>query len=657
MRKQAFFTLPTLIAVFIVAPLFAQFSAHGAASNAVTDLQEQRALYNKAKHHIAAGQRKQFKQIQRQLKNYPLAPYLNYIDLSTRLNSAKPKEVQHFLNDNKHLAVSRRLRSRWLNKLAQKQYWQNYLSFYDDSFANTEQRCFYLRALYKTGKRSQALKAVAPLWTVAKSQPKVCDPLFKEWRAKGLLTEKHIWQRLNTSMNKGQISLAKYVSTLFPAKSASDRRAKKYLKVYSSPSLLNKRHLFNSKSKQDADILIYGIRRVGRSDTSKAINLLRLYESFPSMKGSATVEAKKTIAFHLLSTPTKKGYQWLKQDIQQNMNADLAVYTARLALLFEDWPTVTAAITAMPEALQKQTRWQYWLIRADIAENSITDPAIITQRYAALAGLRDFYGFLAADHSGKPYQLNEKKTVICPARLEETANTPGIQIAFELYATGSTLEAHREWNHVLYRLKGDALIAASQLASHWGWHNAAITATIRGRNWDELKLRFPLAYKEMMQRGSQSANIPLSWAWAIARQESAMRADARSHAGAQGLMQLMPGTAKATIRRQNLGIRKPNLSNASINSKIATAHLGEMRRRFANNRALASAAYNAGPHRVDQWLARNSKQQDLDIWLESTPFKETRNYVQNILMFSAIYQHLQGQTPQFIHSHEQRIKP
>lgn len=651
MRQVAF--IPSSMMAALLAALF----FHTPSFASVSEPQQQRALYNKAKQHIVAGRHKQFKQAQRQLRDYPLYPYLYYIELSTRLSGADNKEIRKFLTDYKSLAVADRLQRRWMNRLAKKGFWQSYLKFYDDSLANTEQRCHYLQALHKTGESKKALAATADLWVVAKSQPKACDPLFKRWRKAGMLQEKHKWRRLHMAIDKGQVSLAKYIATLFPANSASARRAQKFLKVHSNPQLVNKRHLFNSKSTQDADILVYGIRRIGRRDTDKAIQLLQQYKNFSSMDQQRVLPAHKTIAFHVLSKPSDTGWRWLQQLLIDGVNEDIAVYAARLALVYEDWTVLSRAIERMPASMQQQNRWQYWQTRATLIQANITDPLVIKTKLQALAEQRDYYGFLAAELSGLPYRLNDKQSQPSDKQLQNVQNHPGIRVALELYASGATLDAYREWHRALRRLKKEDLIAAAHLAQQWGWHNAAINATISGAHWNELALRFPMAYAEAMRRGSLSANIPLSWAWAIARQESALRADARSHAGAQGLMQLMPGTARATISRQSLGIRKPTLSNIEENSRIATAHLGEMLRRFDNNRVLASAAYNAGPHRVDQWLARNTKAQAIDVWIDSTPFKETRNYMQNILMFSAIYDYRQQQDLLFLHPHERTVTP
>jgi len=126
--------------------------------------------------------------------------------------------------------------------------------------------------------------------------------------------------------------------------------------------------------------------------------------------------------------------------------------------------------------------------------------------------------------------------------------------------------------------------------------------------------------------------------------------DAKSSAGAMGVMQLMPGTAKLVANR--IGARyqdKSSLTEPDFNIKLGTHYLGQMLRRFDNNRILASAAYNAGPGRVERW---NDPALPFDVWIEVIPFTETRNYVQNVLMFSNIYSRRMQESPPLIYEHE-----
>ena len=117
-------------------------------------------------------------------------------------------------------------------------------------------------------------------------------------------------------------------------------------------------------------------------------------------------------------------------------------------------------------------------------------------------------------------------------------------------------------------------------------------------------------------------------------------------AAAMDLMQLLPATAKQIARHQGLSYSSAHqLIDPTTNIQLGTAYLGSMLRRFNNNRILASAAYNAGPSRVQNWLNPNLP---LDVWIETIPFRETRNYVQNVLMFTSIYARRLNQQPPLI---------
>jgi soluble lytic murein transglycosylase len=168
--------------------------------------------------------------------------------------------------------------------------------------------------------------------------------------------------------------------------------------------------------------------------------------------------------------------------------------------------------------------------------------------------------------------------------------------------------------------------------------------------WNHLDHRFPIAYADTFITHARRANIPVQWSLAIARQESAFMTDAKSSSGALGVMQLMPATAKQVAAK--IGVSFPNnrtLTSPDTNIRLGTNYLGQMLRKYDNNRILASAAYNAGPRRVNQWLNQNVP---FDVWIEIIPFTETRNYVQNVLMFSSIYSRRMNEHQPLIYSHE-----
>jgi soluble lytic murein transglycosylase len=135
----------------------------------------------------------------------------------------------------------------------------------------------------------------------------------------------------------------------------------------------------------------------------------------------------------------------------------------------------------------------------------------------------------------------------------------------------------------------------------------------------------------------------------LIRQESSFDIGAVSQSGARGLMQLMPITAQAVAKQAGVGTSLVALtSDPSHNMRLGTAYLQEMLDRYANSLPLAIAAYNAGPHRIDEWLPENGDPRvgpiDMLDWIELVPIGETRNYVQRVLENVVIYRARRGES-------------
>jgi soluble lytic murein transglycosylase len=130
--------------------------------------------------------------------------------------------------------------------------------------------------------------------------------------------------------------------------------------------------------------------------------------------------------------------------------------------------------------------------------------------------------------------------------------------------------------------------------------------------------------------------------FAIARQESAWENDAQSSAGAMGLMQILPATAKETASKVGIAFEQADLLTPEKNIIIGSKYISSLLKRFDNNRITAIAAYNAGPTRVSRWLKETDSNLPHDIWIEVIPFGETRKYVQNVLSYAVIYSHQTG---------------
>src|SRR5690606_14542594 len=187
--------------------------------------------------------------------------------------------------------------------------------------------------------------------------------------------------------------------------------------------------------------------------------------------------------------------------------------------------------------------------------------------------------------------------------LQQVRNSAGIRRALELYQRGQIVDARREWYHVSRLFSRDELIAQAKLAHDMDWHFPAIRTISLAQHWDDLDIRFPMAHRNTLVRTAQQRGLESSWVYAITRQESGFMDDARSHAGATGLMQVMPTTARETARRFGIALKSNRqILDPDLNIQLGTAYLSQVHRQFGHNRILATAAYNAGPQRVRQWL-------------------------------------------------------
>ena len=169
---------------------------------------------------------------------------------------------------------------------------------------------------------------------------------------------------------------------------------------------------------------------------------------------------------------------------------------------------------------------------------------------------------------------------------------------------------------------------------------------------DDLTLRFPLAYRNVVERVSHATTVPQAFLFAIVRQESAFDPRARSAANARGLMQLLPATAKEVARRARLDSPSEiDLYFPEINVALGGHHLAELLSHYEGQRPLVAAAYNAGRHRVNRWIKHKSGM-PMDLWIETIPIRETRNYVKNVLAFTQVYGWLMGNPVPMLQAHE-----
>jgi soluble lytic murein transglycosylase len=184
------------------------------------------------------------------------------------------------------------------------------------------------------------------------------------------------------------------------------------------------------------------------------------------------------------------------------------------------------------------------------------------------------------------------------------------------------------------------LHAAAKLADSLNMPNWAITALSDAKDKDDLSLRFPKYYSRHIVNEAKRNRLDPAWVFAVTRQESAFKPNVKSYAGALGLMQVMPKTGFMVAKKMNLKLRNHrDILDIDNNVKLGSKYLQLMLDRYKNI-VVATAAYNAGPGRIEKWLPDYDI--SADIWVETIPFKDTREYVQHVMAYTVVYQKLLG---------------
>ena len=360
--------------------------------------------------------------------------------------------------------------------------------------------------------------------------------------------------------------------------------------------------------------------------------------------------------------------QWRDTELL-NLNAD-NLTERRLRMAIWQKTDLTPWLNALSDEGRQKQEWRYWF--AKTIEKS--DSQKTTEIWTALSHERGFYPMLAAakldpQTRGNRYHFGQPQLLVAPSITDETwaDEFPKLKPALEEIAELRQLDrlgaAKQRWRFLLENLpddqKKEKQIALSQYANQQNWFDLGVDGSIIAKAFDHIQLRLPMAYshyydialkprrltlsKRKPQASQSATSISKTFAMAISRQESAWNPQAQSSANARGLMQLLPSTAKATASHAKLPYTdEADLFKPLNNILLGTAYLAELNTKYPNNRILIASAYNAGAHRVEKWLARANGKLEMDEFVASIPFYETRGYVQNVLTYDFYYQRLQN---------------
>lgn len=563
------------------------------------------------------------------------AAYLKARVSSRLFNPADETEIHDFLQVYGALRPGRDLRYRYATTLASTGRLADYLQIYQQFYHGLEIArldCLALSAEIQAGNQDRIVRRASDLWLVGNSQDDACDPVFAYLRSNGLLTEDLYRDRFALAIAAREFSLARYLAksldTSFTDEanlwiSARDRAAD-FVASHSNAKDIAAHQLQ----------LLYAVERIAYRDPAAAALEWQRLQGIAAFAAEPAANTSQYIALWAARRNSPIAEAELANLPPAAVNTEVNRWRVRSSLRRHDWEAVINNIAAMPPDEQREEEWQYWHAKS-LRGISQEDHALALLNQ--LSAERSYYGFLAADEAGLEYSFSHAAMLLDEEIMASLEASEAMIRARELFMVGLESNGRSEWDAVVGSLNADEKMQAALLAQKWGWHSRAIAAAAAAGQYDDLDLRYPLAFEESFSRYSADAGIAQSWAYGVARSESLFMADVRSSAGAVGIMQLMPDTGRATAREIQLpyaGVT--TLIDPGSNIRLGTTYLGKMLNRFGGNPILATAAYNAGPGNVEMWLPA-SNDIDARIWIENIPFNETRQYVRRVFATDTIF--------------------
>ena len=466
------------------------------------------------------------------LKYYPLYPYIQYQWLVKNLGETK--KIKDFLRYNKDSRYAGLLRYKWQIYLAKHKNWSEYIEQFQKT-SNIKLQCHYFRAKYNLGAKVEALTAAKKIWVVGKSLPNECDPIFKVLLGSKYFTKDMLWQRFDAAITKGESAVAKYVKGLMSKK--DQKVAQLWLKVRSNPWLIYDKTKLNNTSAQAGLIFAHGIERLAKKSLSKAIMLWDDRKSEFSINEATVQRIEQRLAMSLAYNRDDNAYSRLSK--LSKPDEKTKEWRIRTALRAQNWPNVEESIAALSKESKKKEKWRYWLARAS---EKIDKQKAANFIYSRLATERSFYGYLSAEKLNKDYQLSNNPIQVAPEMFKRFKNKKEFLVVSELIKVDKKLEAERQWWYVIPKLDKKQILLAAKYAEELKWKKVAIFTLAKAKYWDDVAVRFPLAYTSQVQHNAKKQQLNPAIIFGLIRRESAFNKNAFSPVGARGLMQIMPKT-------------------------------------------------------------------------------------------------------------------
>jgi soluble lytic murein transglycosylase len=584
------------------------------------------------------------------LAGHPLERYARYWQLKSRLDEATPDAVQAFLARYPDGPLADRLRVEWLKSLGKRGDFATFAAYYPPAAGeDIELACYAIQArLSREG--AAALVAAKTLWFTGASTPEACNGLFAALVARGDLSVADRKARVRLAVANGNLRLAMQIAADLPG---ADRIAEKAFAAIERDPLraLRKGH-FDWKTWQGRELALFALERAARKDAGDAHDAWAKWRA--RLPQTDRDYGNVRVAWHAARQLDPNADRWFGDIAKATLTPEQQAWRIRAALRVGAWRDVERAIDALPDAERQDASWRYWRARALAAQNRNDDARRI---YETIADRLDFYGLLAAEALGRTPAFppiaptlaivstdSQPPASAPPASPDEAAIAifaarDDVKRAVLLARLDLRLEALREWSYAIRGLDDDALLLAAEFARRAGLYDRAIFTAERTASRVDVAMRYLAPYRPQFTAAAREQGLDVELLYGIARQESRFVADIVSSAGAIGLMQLMPATARWVAKKLAISDYSPTrISEVDLNTQFGAFYFKHWLDRLGRLPALAAAAYNAGPSRAQAWRPAAAPLEGA-IWVETIPFNETRDYVKRVLANATLYSH------------------
>jgi soluble lytic murein transglycosylase len=563
------------------------------------------------------------------LDGHLLAPWLDYWPLSMRLEDAPIAEVREFLSRNSDAYVAELLRGEWLRVLAKRGEWQEFereaAAYGEDEL---EVRCYGWIKRLERGDDS-AFAETGAMWLEPKEFPEGCARLAETMVVRGRVSTTDIWRRVRVLFENGQITAAKTALGYLQKDDSPDERS--LTEAARRPRRLIGRLPASLELRPAREVAVLAAVRYARDEPQAAAEALEgaLGQRLPE-KELKYLWAR--VAFEAAREHHPDALKWYARAGDTPLDDEQLAWKVRAALRAGAWHTVRASIDRMSAEERQIATWTYWYGRALAFEGA---EAGSRAYYLRIAGLPEFYGLLANEELGYASALPRDTYVPSEQEVEAAGREPGLARALELIRLGLRTEGVREWQFAIRYYDDPKLLAAAELARRAEAYDRAIHSAERTVRLHNFALRYPVPFRDVLGEYAKTHGLDEAWVLGLVRQESRFITEARSTAGAAGLMQIMPRTARYVASRIGLRNYAKSVTEVQTNVTLGTGYLKLVLDQLGHP-VLASAAYNAGPGRARRWRDVE-KSLEGAIYAETIPFGETRRYVKKVMASSVFY--------------------